>query len=66
MGEEHHSAVAKFEIGAGARGIKGVIDNFDFLHPLIFVLVEVGVGGIDDQPECAGFVDAARCVEELG
>jgi hypothetical protein len=35
-------------------GVVGVVDEFDLLDVLVFGLVEVGVGGVDDDAQGAG------------
>jgi len=35
--------------------VVALIDEFDFLYELLFLLIEVGVGGVNDETESASF-----------
>jgi len=44
-------------VGVVPVGIVGLIDQFDFFDEFLLLFIEVGVGGIDDEAEAAGFGD---------
>lgn len=43
--------------GVVASGVVGLINQFDFFYVFLFGLIEVGVGGVDDETEGASFGD---------
>ena len=56
-GVEEDGEVGVLLVGVVAVGVVGLVDQFDFLDEFLFLLIEVGVGGVDDQAKAAGFGD---------
>ena len=44
-------------MGVVSVGVVGLVNQFDFLDEFLFLLIEVGIGGVDDQTEAAGLGD---------
>ena len=56
-GVEEDGEVGVLLVGVVAVGVVGLVDQFDFLDEFLFLLIEVGVGGVDDQAKAACFGD---------
>jgi len=54
---EEYSHVGIFLVRIEIGNIELVINYFDFFNKSSFLLVEVGIGGIDDEASGAGLVD---------
>lgn len=53
--EEHDSAVTVSEVSGGLGCVHGLVDDFYFLDIFIFLIIEVGVGRIDNGSQSTGF-----------
>lgn len=59
-GVEEDSEVGMLEMRAVAGGVVEVINQFDLLDEFDLDLVEVGVGGVNDNTDGAGLGDGLR------
>lgn len=48
-----------------AGGVVALVDELDLLDEFLFLLIEVGVGGVDDESEGAGLGDRLGTSIEL-
>jgi hypothetical protein len=57
FGEEENSAVTVSEVSGGFGCVHGLVDDFYFLDILIFLIIEVGVGRVNNGTKSTGFFD---------
>lgn len=51
---EEDSEIGVLDVGTVSGGVVGVIDQFDLLDVFDLGLIEVGLGGVDDDADGAG------------
>ena len=44
-------------MGVVSRSVVALVDELDLLDEFLLLFIEVGVGGVDDESESAGFGD---------